>query len=57
LAAALEDGLGLSPELIEGDDGVFDIAVDGDVVFSKQASGDFIPTQEMVALVSERVNR
>jgi hypothetical protein len=53
----VEDTLGVKPELIEGDDGVFDVAVDGEVVFSKQEAGDFIATGDIVALVSERVKR
>lgn len=53
----MEDTLGVRPELIEGDDGVFDVAVDGDVVFSKQVSGAFIATTEVVALVRDRAER
>jgi selenoprotein W-related protein len=51
LAAALEDGLGVEVSLVEGDDGIFDVAVDGQVVFSKQKHGDFIATPEIVELV------
>ena len=47
----MEDGLGLKAELIEGDHGVFDISVDGDVVFSKKKHGDFIATPDLVELV------
>ena len=43
--------LGVKAELIEGDHGVFDIAVSGDVVFSKQERGDFIAIPAMVELV------
>jgi hypothetical protein len=39
------------PELIEGEHGVFDVAVDGRVVFSRQKAGSFIPTPDMVELV------
>jgi|GEM_PF-4403949 len=46
--------LGLKAELIEGDDGIFDVAVDGDVVFSKQERGEFISTSEIVELVRVR---
>ncbi|KPK70163.1 hypothetical protein AMJ82_03705 [candidate division TA06 bacterium SM23_40] len=52
--AALEEMLGLKAELIEGDDGIFDVAVDGDVVFSKQERGEFISTSEIVELVRVR---
>ena len=42
----------MAPELIEGEQGVFDLAVDGQVVFSKQKAGSFISTPEMVELVA-----
>ncbi len=48
MAAAVEDGLGVKAELVEGDHGVFDVAVDGVVVFSKQAAGDFIAIPDIV---------
>ena len=51
MAAALKRDLGIAADLIEGDDGVFDVAVDGKVVFSKQARGGFIGTPEIVELV------
>jgi predicted nicotinamide N-methyase len=51
LAAALEDGLGVRADLIEGDHGVFDVAVNGDLVFSKQEQKSFIATQAVVELV------
>jgi hypothetical protein len=43
--------LGLEPELVEGDHGVFEVAVGGKVVFSKQQAGQFIPVPDMVELV------
>ncbi|MFC1682813.1 Rdx family protein [Candidatus Zixiibacteriota bacterium] len=57
LAAALEDGLGQKAQLIAGEDGIFDVAVDGVVVFSKQDRGDFIPTPEIVKLVKARLEK
>jgi selT/selW/selH-like putative selenoprotein len=51
VAAALENDLGLESDLVEGDDGVFDVAVDGDVVFSKKKHGGFISTPEIVEIV------
>jgi hypothetical protein len=40
--------------LVEGDHGVFDVAVDGDIVFSKQQEGSFISTPEMLGRVTAR---
>jgi predicted Rdx family selenoprotein len=51
----LEDGLGQKAHLIAGEDGIFDVAVDGDVVFSKQKRGGFISTPEIVELVKARL--
>ena len=51
MAAAVEDVLGVEAELVEGDDGVFEVAVDGKTVFSKKEHGDFIATPEIVGLV------
>jgi selT/selW/selH-like putative selenoprotein len=52
VAAALENALGIGADLIEGDDGVFEVAVDGDVVFSKKERGGFISTPEIVEMVT-----
>jgi predicted Rdx family selenoprotein len=41
--------------LIAGEDGIFDVAVDGHVVFSKKARGEFISTPEMIELVKARL--
>ena len=57
MAAAVEDQLGIKPELIEGDHGVFDVAVNDDVVFSKQDAGDFIATPDIVELVRARTGK
>ena len=38
--------------MIEGEHGIFDIAVDGHVIFSKDKAGSFISTPEMVDLVA-----
>jgi predicted Rdx family selenoprotein len=35
LAAEIKEKFGADSELIEGDKGVFDVVVDGDLVFSK----------------------
>jgi predicted Rdx family selenoprotein len=53
VAAALKDGLGIDAELIEGYEGVFDVALDGKTVFSKKRQGGFIGTPEIVRLVAD----
>ena len=37
----MRNALGIDAELIEGDDGVFDIVADGDLIFSKHAEHRF----------------
>ena len=51
MAAALKKSLGVSASLIAGDGGIFDVAVDGTLVFSKHENGGFIDEREIVALV------
>jgi len=41
LAASLKEQFGVEAELIRGKDGVFDVRVDGSLVFSKHELGRF----------------
>jgi len=43
------------PRLIEGDRGIFDVAVDGEVIFSKHRSGRFPAHSEIVELLRDRM--
>jgi selT/selW/selH-like putative selenoprotein len=52
LAAALEERFGTGSDLIEGEHGVFEVAVDGKTVFSKSETGSFISTPAMVERVA-----
>ena len=47
----MKDSLDVDAELVSGEDGVFDVAVDGKTVFSKQEHGGFVGTHEIVKLV------
>jgi selT/selW/selH-like putative selenoprotein len=47
LAAAIEQKHGIAPILTKGDSGVFEVLVDGRLIFSKQATGRF-PTHEEI---------
>ena len=45
----------METELIEGSGGVFDVAVDGDLVFSKHDEGNRFPTNdEIVEIIRKR---
>jgi len=43
LAAELKANLDVDAELVAGSGGVFDVVVDGQVVFSKQSGGEKFP--------------
>jgi len=46
--------LGVEARLIQGDDGVFDIVADGDLVYSKHATGRFPEEREIVEALRSR---
>jgi selT/selW/selH-like putative selenoprotein len=48
LAAEIKQALGVQPELIKGDNGVFDVAADGALLFSKHRDGRFPGAAEIV---------
>lgn len=41
MAAKVRETLGMAPELIRGGGGIFDVEVDGRVVYSKHETGEF----------------
>ncbi len=47
--AAIRDARGVEAQLIEGDNGVFDVEVDGRRVFSKHEAGRFPDPDEILA--------
>ena len=53
MAVALEDAVGVRAELIEGENGIFDVAVDDEVVYSRDETGRFPSDSEIVALDRE----
>ena len=50
----MEHEFGATVELIKGKDGVFEVAVDGDLVFSKRALGRFPDDGEVVEVIRGR---
>jgi len=50
----LEREFGAAIELIKGKDGVFEVTVDGDLVFSKRALGRFPDDGEVVEAIRGR---
>lgn len=51
MAAEVEKVLGVKAELIEGSGGVFDVEVDGAVIFAKAEEGRFPEEGEVIALL------
>jgi selenoprotein W-related protein len=51
LAAELKKQLGIEAKLIPGGGGVFEVTVDGRLVFSKKAAGRFPDPSEILGLV------
>ena len=54
MAAEIADRFGIRPELIEGDKGIFDVRVDGNLLFSKHAIGRFPQEGEIGELLAVR---
>jgi len=52
LAAALKDQFNIESKLIEGSGGVFDVRVDGELIFSKKVAGRFPEDNEIIEIVS-----
>jgi selenoprotein W-related protein len=48
LAASIEKNNHIKPELIRSGGGVFEVAVDGKLIFSKKATGRFPSEDEIV---------
>jgi len=48
LAAVLSHERGIEPELVQGSGGVFDVEVDGKLIFSKKVAGRFPEDDEIV---------
>ncbi|MCI0560174.1 MAG: Rdx family protein [Nitrososphaera sp.] len=54
LAAKIESVLGISPTLIQGSGGIFDIVADGNLIFSKYETGRFPEFTEVIDLLRSR---
>jgi selT/selW/selH-like putative selenoprotein len=48
LAAAIRQALGIEPELLKGGAGMFDVAADGKLVFSKHREARFPSAEEII---------
>ena len=48
MAAEIRQALGVEPELLKGANGIFDVAADGKLVFSKDRDARFPGAEEIV---------
>ncbi|MBW2268364.1 MAG: Rdx family protein [Deltaproteobacteria bacterium] len=48
LAAAIQDSFDVKAKLIRGDNGIFDVSVDGKLIYSKHETGRFPETVEIL---------
>ncbi len=55
MADLIKRSVGIEPVLVKGDGGVFDVVVDGEVLFSKKALGMFPSSEEVINKISELV--
>jgi len=55
LAVAIQERFGLSAEMIKSSGGVFEVEVDGVLVFSKKATGRFPENEEIFSAISSRI--
>ena len=44
----MKEALDLEPELIKGDNGIFDVTVDGELIYSKHKTGRFPEPDEIL---------
>lgn len=49
MAAEISEKLGVKPELRKGDNGVFDVTADGNLIYSKDREGRFPDAAKIVA--------
>ncbi len=54
MSAEIEQALGVKPELVKGDNGVFDVVADGTTVFSKHRENRFPGPGEIVQELQNR---
>ncbi|MBW2541291.1 MAG: Rdx family protein [Deltaproteobacteria bacterium] len=49
MAATIKDETGVEPELVSGGGGIFDVVVDGDMIFSKHEVDRFPEPDEILS--------
>jgi len=55
LAASIREALNLEAELIESSGGVFEVELDGDLIYSKKQTGRFPTDGEVEGVIENRL--
>ncbi|MCP4656455.1 MAG: SelT/SelW/SelH family protein [bacterium] len=55
MAAKIEEQFGIKPTLVKGSDGVFEVTLDSELIYSKKANGRFPEPGEVEGEVAKRV--
>ncbi len=55
MAAAIKDETGIEPKLTKGKDGIFDVLLDGSMIFSKHETGRFPESDEVLVPLTEKL--
>ncbi|HKQ29359.1 MAG TPA: Rdx family protein [Burkholderiales bacterium] len=53
LAAEIRQAIGVEPELVKGANGIFDVAADGKLVFSRHRDARFPGTEEIIQALAK----
>lgn len=54
MAASIKQTFAIDAELIEGSHGIFDVKLDGELIYSKDQTGRFPENEEITDLIQER---
>jgi selenoprotein W-related protein len=57
LADSIKKETGIEPKLTKGKDGIFDVLLDGKLVFSKHEQGRFPESDEVLVPIGEKVKK
>lgn len=57
MAAAIKKETGIEPKLTKGKDGIFDVLVDGKMIFSKHEVGRFPEDDEVLVPLAEKLKK
>ena len=55
MADAIKKEVGIAPKLTKGKDGIFDVLLDGKMIFSKHEQGRFPEHDEVLTPLGERL--